>query len=65
MMLEELERRDYSESTKRPYVQTIKDLARHFKRPPDQLEPPWRRVFGGAAEPQPAKYCRFMMGFVS
>ena len=39
MMLEELERRNYSESTKRVYVQTIEDLARYFKRPPDQLEP--------------------------
>ncbi len=38
-MLEELERRNYSESTKRAYVQTIEDLARYFKRPPDQLEP--------------------------
>jgi len=39
MMLEELERRNYSESTKRAYVQTIEDLARYFMRPPDQLEP--------------------------
>jgi integrase/recombinase XerD len=39
VMLEELERRNYSESTKRVYVQTIEDLARYFKRPPDQLEP--------------------------
>lgn len=39
MMLEELERRNYSESTKRAYVETIADLARYFKRPPDQLEP--------------------------
>jgi len=37
-MLEKLERRNYSESTKRVYVQTIEDLARYFK-PPDQLEP--------------------------
>jgi integrase/recombinase XerD len=39
MMLEELERRNYSESTKRAYLATIEDLARYFKRPPDQLEP--------------------------
>ena len=39
VMLEELERRNYSESTKRAYVQTIEDLARYFKRPPDQLDP--------------------------
>ena len=39
VMLEELERRNYSESTKRAYVQTIEDLSRYFRRPPDQLEP--------------------------
>ena len=39
MMLEELERRNYSESTKRAYVRTIEDLAWYFKRPPDQLDP--------------------------
>jgi Phage integrase, N-terminal SAM-like domain len=39
MMLEELERRNYLESTKRTYVQTIEDLARYLTRPPDQLEP--------------------------
>jgi site-specific recombinase XerD len=38
-MIEELERRNYSESTKRAYVRTIEDLARYFKRSPDQLEP--------------------------
>jgi integrase/recombinase XerD len=39
MMLEELERRNYSQSTVRAYVKTIEDLARYFKRPPDQLGP--------------------------
>ncbi len=39
MMLEELERRNYSQSTVRVYVKTIADLARYFKRPPDQLGP--------------------------
>jgi site-specific recombinase XerD len=39
MMLEELERRNYSQSTTRAYLRTIEDLARYFKRPPDQLEP--------------------------
>ena len=39
MMLEELERRNYSQSTTRTYLRTIEDLARYFKRPPDQLEP--------------------------
>jgi site-specific recombinase XerD len=39
MMLEELERRNYSQSTVSAYVRTIKDLARYFKRPPDELGP--------------------------
>jgi integrase/recombinase XerD len=45
MMLEELERRNYSESTVRAYVRTIKDLARYFKRPPDQLGPEQLREY--------------------
>ena len=39
MMLEELERRNYSESTTRSYVRTVSDFARYFNRPPDQLGP--------------------------
>ncbi len=38
-MLEELERRNYAETTMRAYVRTISDFARYFKRPPDQLGP--------------------------
>ena len=38
-MLEELERRNYTESTTRAYLRTIEDFARYFKRPPDQLGP--------------------------
>ena len=38
-MLEELERRNYSQSTVSAYVRTIRDLARYFNRPPDQLRP--------------------------
>jgi integrase/recombinase XerD len=45
MMLEELERRNYSESTVRAYIRTIKDLARYFKRPPDQLGPEQLREY--------------------
>jgi len=37
MMLEELERRNYAETTIRLYIQTVEDFARYFKRPPDQL----------------------------
>lgn len=39
MMLDELERRNYFQSTVRTYVKTIEDLARYFKRSPDQLGP--------------------------
>src|SRR3954451_17089536 len=45
MMLEELERRNYSRSTVRTYVKTIADLARYFKRPPDQLGPDQLRQY--------------------
>ena len=38
-MLEELERRNYSQSTVRTYVRTVEDFAQYFKRPPDQLGP--------------------------
>lgn len=37
--LEELERRNYSESTTGTYLHTIEDFARYFDRPPDQLGP--------------------------
>jgi integrase/recombinase XerD len=39
MMLEELERRNYAQTTIDCYVQTIEDFARYFRRPPDQLTP--------------------------
>jgi integrase/recombinase XerD len=37
--LEELERRNYSETTTRAYLHTIEDFARYFNCPPDQLGP--------------------------
>lgn len=37
--LEELERRNYTQSTTRAYLRTIDEFARHFNRPPDQLGP--------------------------
>jgi integrase/recombinase XerD len=45
MMLEELERRNYSQSTVRTYVKTIEEVARYFKRPPDQLGPDQLRQY--------------------
>ena len=37
MMLEELERRNYAQTTIHAYIQTVEDFARYFKRSPDQL----------------------------
>jgi ornithine cyclodeaminase/alanine dehydrogenase-like protein (mu-crystallin family) len=39
MMLEELERRNYAQTTTRSYIRTIEDFALYFRRPPDQLAP--------------------------
>jgi integrase/recombinase XerD len=39
MMLEELQRRNYSEDTTRFYVRIVEDLSRRFNRPPDRLGP--------------------------
>jgi len=37
MMLDELQRRNFSEDTTRHYIRTVEDFARHFNRPPDRL----------------------------
>jgi site-specific recombinase XerD len=37
MMLDELERRNYTQSTQRAYLWGVADFARHFRRSPDQL----------------------------
>jgi integrase/recombinase XerD len=39
MMLEELQRRNYSQSTTTTYIRTVEDFARYFKRRPDELGP--------------------------
>ena len=39
MMLEELQRRNYSKSTTRYYLQAVTDFARHFGKAPDKLGP--------------------------
>lgn len=39
MMLEELQRRNYAQSTVRTYVKAVADFAKHFGKPPDQLGP--------------------------
>lgn len=37
MMLDELQRRNFSQDTIRHYIRTVEDFARHFNRPPDRL----------------------------
>ncbi len=39
MMLEELQRRNYSQDTTRHYIRTVEDFARRFNCPPDRLGP--------------------------
>ena len=39
MMLEELQRRNYAETTIRRYIRTVEDFARRFNLPPDRLGP--------------------------
>jgi site-specific recombinase XerD len=39
MMLEELQRRNYSQTTVKSYLSTVEDFARHFRRSPDRLGP--------------------------
>jgi integrase/recombinase XerD len=39
LMLEELQRRNYSQNTTRCYLRAVEDLARHFHCPPDRLGP--------------------------
>ena len=45
MMLEELQRRNYSQSTVRAYIRAVHQLAAHFHQPPDRLGPEHMRVF--------------------
>ncbi len=39
MMLEELQRRNYSQHTTRQYIRTVEDFSRHFNCSPDRLGP--------------------------
>ena len=45
MMLEELERRNFAQTTKDCYIRAVEDFARYFMRPPDQLGPEHIRQF--------------------
>ena len=45
MMLEELQRRNYSQNTARAYVRVVRELAAYFRQPPDRLGPEDMRLF--------------------
>ncbi len=36
-MLDELQRRNYAKTTVESYIHAVEQFAKHFKRPPDQL----------------------------
>ena len=48
IMLEELERRNYAQSTIRAYIRTVERFARHFHCPPDRLGPEHIRQYQAA-----------------
>jgi integrase/recombinase XerD len=45
MMLEELQRRNYSQSTARAYIRVVRELAKYFQQAPDKLGPEHIRQF--------------------
>ena len=38
-MLEELQRRNYAQSTAKQYIRIVRDFAKHYNKAPDQLGP--------------------------
>ena len=48
IMLEELRRRNYAESTIHTYIHTVEHFSRYFHRPPDQLSPEHIRQYQAA-----------------
>src|ERR1700686_5245991 len=45
MMLDELQRRNYSQNTARAYIRVVRELAAHFHQPPARLGPEHMRLF--------------------
>ena len=45
LMLEELQRRNYSQTTVTSYLKIVADFAKYFHRPPDQLGPDEIRAY--------------------
>src|SRR5258708_266903 len=44
-MLEELQRRNYAQSTVKGYLRVVQDFAQHFHQPPDKLGPEHLRQY--------------------
>jgi integrase/recombinase XerD len=40
MMLEDLQRRNYAETTINSYIRIVEDFSQRFQRPPDRRYPP-------------------------
>jgi hypothetical protein len=55
LMLEELQRRNYAETTTRNYIRTVEDFSRRFNRPPDRLGPRHIREYQAERRRKPAK----------
>ena len=51
IMLEELQRRNYAESTIHAYIRTVDHFSHHFHRPPTQLGP--EHIREGPFRPHP------------
>ena len=68
-MLEELERRNFSQNTTRTYVRVVEDFARYFHQRPDQLGPEHIREYQAhlfrqrklAANTVYWRFCRFLV----
>src|SRR5438128_6085003 len=45
MMLEELQRRNYAQSTVKAYLRIVQEFAKHFHQPPDKLGPDHLRQY--------------------
>jgi hypothetical protein len=59
MMLEELQRRNYSQSTTRAYVRVVHELAAYFHQPPDRLGPDHLRQFSGTSVSRAEAECTY------
>ena len=54
IILEELQRRNYSQNTMRAYVRIIRELSAYFRQPPDRLGAEHMRIFQTSGSWMPA-----------